>query len=339
MARLPLILALTLLSSPVLAAGEIPFEKVKGWAIERAAPGAKGPPCMMSKAYQDPDDDDAENALVFTPVGDQLVIAFVYEHWTWKKNAKLTVPLVLDKKVALAKSSWIGDGPTLTAVLPDSLLPALLAAKTMVLKLDGADADFKLAGFADAYESLRRCESTAPGAAAPAAAAPAAAAPAAPAPAVVAAAPAAPAPAPAAPVAAPTAAAGAAAFATTPAAAPAPASSTASAHIVQAMTFPGDGNVPPQTAFAVDTPKIVLGIEVRDVKAGDTLTAAWVAEKTDAAPANFAIASVAVPLGASPTVSSSLTKPNAGWPVGQYRVDVSYNGGPVEFSQRFTIKP
>lgn len=336
MARLPLILALTLLSSPVLAAGEIPFETVKGWAVERAAPGSKGPPCMMSKAYKDADDDDAENALVFTPVEDQLVIAFVYEHWTWKKNAKLTVPLVLDKKVAMAKSSWVGDGPTLTAVLPASILPALLAAKTMVLKLDGADADFKLAGFADAYASLRRCESTAPGAAAPAAAAPAA-----PAPAVVAAAPAptaaAPAPAPAA--AAPTAAAGAAAFATAPATAPAPASSTASAHIVQAMTFPGDGNVPPQTAFAADTPKIVLGIEVRDVKAGDTLTAAWIAEKTEAAPANFAIASVAVPLGASPTVASSLTKPNAGWPVGQYRVDVSYNGGPVEFSQRFTIKP
>ncbi|WP_341992697.1 hypothetical protein [Azorhizobium sp. AG788] len=294
MARIAPLIALALLSSPAWAAGEIPFETVKGWEIERSAPGAKGPVCLMSKAYKDADDEDAENALVFAQAGDQIVLSFVYEHWTWKKNEKLRVPLVLDKKVAIAKSAWIGDGPTLTAELPNSIMPSLLAAKTMVLKLDGADADFKLAGFAEAYEALRRCEST---------------------PASAAAAP------------APSAAAGGAA---------APATS---AHIVQAMTFPGDGDVPPQTAFAANTPKIVLGLQVRDVKAGDKLTAAWIAEKTDAAAPNYTIASVAIPLGASPTVSSSLSKPDAGWPPGQYRVDVSYNGGPVEFSQRFTVKP
>lgn len=295
MARLATITALTLLlGGPALAAGETPFESVKGWEVERAAPGSKGPACLMSKSYKDADDDNAENALVFALAGDQAIVTFVYEHWTWDKNEKLQVPLVLDKKVAIAKSAWTGDGQTLTALLPDSIVPNLLAAKTMVLKLDGADADFKLAGFAEAYASLRRCDS-AP-AQAPVAAAPSAAA-------VVAASP------------------------------------SESTHIEKAMTFPGDGNVPPQAAFARTTPKILLALAVRAVKPGDSLTAAWIAEKTDGAPPNFTIASIAIPLGASPTVSSSLSKPDAGWPPGQYRVDVSHNGGPVEFSQRFTVQP
>ncbi len=308
MTRIATITALVLLAGPALAAGETPFETVKGWNIERSAPGSNGPICMMSTSYKDPDDDDAENALVFARAGDEVVISFVYEHWTWRKNEKLRVPLVLDKKVAIAKSAWIGDGQTLTAVLPSSLVPGLLSAKTMVLKLDGADADFKLAGFSQAYEALQRCEST------PAKAA------AAPAPAVVAAAPA--------------AASGAAPSAPVPSAAPA-----SSSHISKAMTFPGDGDVPPQSVFARDTPKILVGLAVRDVKPGDTMTATWIAEDTNASPKNYTIASVSIPLGSSATVSSSLSKPDAGWPAGQYRVDFSYNGGPVEFSQGFSVKP
>ncbi|KQT11989.1 hypothetical protein ASG40_08395 [Methylobacterium sp. Leaf399] len=286
--------ALALFAGPALAAGEIPFEKAGGWEIERAA---RGPACMMSKSYKDPADDNAGNALVFALAGDKVVMTFVYEHWTWDKNEKIRVPLVLDKTTAIAKSAWTGDGQTLTAELPATIVPNLLAAKTMILKLDGADADFNLAGFPQGYESLRRCDS---------------------APAAVVAAAAPPAPAPA----------GAS-----------PAAATPSAHVAQAMTFPGDGDVPPQAVFARDTPKILVAVEVRGVKPGDTLTATWVAEKTGAAaPPNFTIASVAIPLGASPLVSSSVSKPDTGWPPGQYRVDLSHNGGPVEFRQRFAIK-
>lgn len=294
MVRIATLTAFTLLlAGPVLAAGETPFEKVKGWEIERTAPGSKGPACLMSKSYKDTDDDNAENALIFALAGNQAIVTFVYEHWTWDKNEKLQVPLVLDKKVAIAKSAWTGDGQTLTALLPDTIVPNLLAAKTMVLKLDGADADFKLGGFPEAYESLRRCDS------APAKTA-AAAAP--------------------------------------PPAAVAAASQSESAHIEKAMTFPGEGDVPPQTAFARTAPKILLALAVRGVKSGDSLTAAWIAEKTEGTAPNFTITSVQIPLGASPMVSSSLSKPDAGWPPGQYRVDVSHNGGPVEFSQRFTVQ-
>jgi len=338
MARIATLTALVLLAGPALAAGETPFETVKGWAIERTAPGAKGPACLMSTSYKDAEDDDAENALVFALAGDQVVISFIYEHWEWEKNETLRVPLMLDKKVALAKSTWTGDGQTLTAVLPASLVPGLLAAKTLVLKLDGADADFRLAGFAQAYDSLRRCESTPAQTAA--AAPPVAAAPVAP-PAAVAAPEAKP-PADAKPLAEAKPAADTKPPAAAPAPAPAPApeaGASSSRHIEKAMTFPGDGDVPPQSVFARDTPKILVGLAVRDVKPADTLTATWIAVDTDASPKNFKIASVGIPLGQSPTVSTSLSKPDAGWPPGQYRVDFSWNGGPVEFSQSFSVKP
>lgn len=279
MARFGIITALALLAGPAFAAGETPFEKAGGWDIDRTARGAS---CLMSKAYKDANDDNAENGLVFALVADKVVMTFVYEHWTWDKDEKIRVPLVLDKLVAMPKSLWIGDGQTLTAELPDSIVPKLLAARTMVLKLDGADADFNLSGFAQAYESLRRCENT--------------------------------------PKAAPSAAA------------------TSSTHIVQAMTFPGDGDVPPRSTFAADTPKIVLGIQIRGLRPDDKLTATWVAEKTDASPPNFEIVSTSIPTGASELVSSSMTKPSAGWPPGRYRVDLRVNGGPVEFRQYFEIE-
>jgi hypothetical protein len=87
-----------------------------------------------------------------------------------------------------------------------------------------------------------------------------------------------------------------------------------------------------------DTPKIVLGLQVRGVKAGDKLTATWIAEKTDLAPPNFEITSSAIPLGASEFVSASLSKPNAGWPAGRYRVELKLNDDPVEFRQYFQIE-
>ena len=111
-----------------------------------------------------------------------------------------------------------------------------------------------------------------------------------------------------------------------------------SAHIEKAMTFPGDGDVPPQTVFSRDTPKIVLALAVRAVKAGDTITTTWIAEKTEGTAPNFTIGTIAIPLETSAVVASSFSKPDAGWPAGQYRVDVSHNGGPLEFSQRFTVK-
>ncbi|WP_375410677.1 hypothetical protein [uncultured Methylobacterium sp.] len=160
MRHLSLVAALAFIATPALAGGEIPFETTKGWDIERSPPGPNGSSCLMSKTYKDPDDNDAVNALVFALADDKAVMTFVYEHWTWDKNEKIRVPLMLDKRVAIAKSAWTGDGTSLTATVPATLVPNMLAAKKMILKLDGADADFDLAGFPEAYESLRRCDAT-----------------------------------------------------------------------------------------------------------------------------------------------------------------------------------
>ena len=131
--------------------------KAKGWEIERSAPGGNGSTCLMSKSYKDLDA-AAVNALIFGLADDQAIMTFIYEHWTWDKNEKVRVPLMLDKRVAIARHTWTGDGTSLTTTVPATLVPQMLAAKKMILKLDGADGDFDLAGFPEAYESLRRCD-------------------------------------------------------------------------------------------------------------------------------------------------------------------------------------
>ncbi|MCJ2079808.1 hypothetical protein [Methylobacterium sp. J-090] len=74
--------ALGILATSAFGAGEIPFEKAKGWDIERSAPGTSGSTCLMSKSYKDPDDSNAVNALIFALADDQAMMTFIYEHWT-----------------------------------------------------------------------------------------------------------------------------------------------------------------------------------------------------------------------------------------------------------------
>lgn len=81
-------------------------------------------------------------------------------------------------------------------------------------------------------------------------------------------------------------------------------------------------------SFAPDTPKIYLRAGLIDTPAGTKLTSTWVAEDTNgAAPANYKIDSVDLTV-APPidTATFSLSKPNAGWPVGSYRVDLFIDG-------------
>jgi hypothetical protein len=106
------------------------------------------------------------------------------------------------------------------------------------------------------------------------------------------------------------------------------------------MTFPGEGqgDAPPQTVFTPETPKITLGVQPRSVEPGDTVTAAPIAEKTAVAPPNDTIDSIGLTIGADPLVAFRLSKPDAGWPIGEYRVDLRHGDGPVEHSQRFSVK-
>lgn len=79
--------------------------------------------------------------------------------------------------------------------------------------------------------------------------------------------------------------------------------------------------------FATDTPKIFLHATLVDVASGAKLTGTWIAEKTDAAPPDYKIDSVTLTVGALTNIATfSLSKPNAGWPTGDYRVELAIDG-------------
>jgi len=149
-----------LVAQPVSAAERQPFEVVKGWEVERTVGDTSANPCIMTHAYEDKDDNNAANAVVFALRGSSAALVLVYQGWDFDKEESVKVPLFLDKKPIKVKTTWIGDGKTLRTQLPDSVVPDLLAAKTVILRFEDSDADFRIPDFAAGYESLRRCDAT-----------------------------------------------------------------------------------------------------------------------------------------------------------------------------------
>ncbi|CAO4132734.1 hypothetical protein [Methylorubrum extorquens] len=149
-----------LFAQPVSAAERQPFEVVKGWEVERTVGDTSANPCIMTYAYEDKDDNNAANAVVFALRDSSAVMVLVYQGWDFDKEQSVKVPLFLDKKPIKVKTTWIGDGKTLRTQLPDSVVPDLLAAKTVILRFEDSDADFRIPDFAAGYESLRRCDAT-----------------------------------------------------------------------------------------------------------------------------------------------------------------------------------
>jgi hypothetical protein len=85
-----------------------------------------------------------------------------------------------------------------------------------------------------------------------------------------------------------------------------------------------------KATFKPDTPKIFLHTKLADVASGSRLRANWVAEKTQVAPPNYKIDSVELKVGPGmDTARFSMTKPNAGWPEGDYRVDLLIDDKPA----------
>ena len=93
-----------------------------------------------------------------------------------------------------------------------------------------------------------------------------------------------------------------------------------------------------QTTFAPDTAELFLQVALTGVASGSTLTCTWIAEDTHgAAPANFKIAATDIKIGAIDNVGDcSFSKPNAGWPVGTYRVDLAVNGQTIK-NAKFSV--
>jgi len=79
-------------------------------------------------------------------------------------------------------------------------------------------------------------------------------------------------------------------------------------------------------AFTPDTAKIHITADLVDVSPGMKVSSKWIAEKTKVAPPNYEIDSVAMTVAPKINVAHfALSKPNAGWPVGDYRVELSIN--------------
>jgi uncharacterized RDD family membrane protein YckC len=83
--------------------------------------------------------------------------------------------------------------------------------------------------------------------------------------------------------------------------------------------------------FAHDTPKIYLRAKLADVPSGATVKGVWIAEKTQVTPPNYKIDEKEMKVFPMMNeVTYSLGKPNAGWPEGEYRVDLFIAGKPVK---------
>jgi hypothetical protein len=91
--------------------------------------------------------------------------------------------------------------------------------------------------------------------------------------------------------------------------------------------------------FTPTTPKIFLSSKLADVPTGAKLTGTWIAAKTKVAPPNYRIDSVDLTVGPLMNQADfSMTKPNAGWPAGDYRVDL-YINGKLASTVRFKVAP
>ena len=95
-----------------------------------------------------------------------------------------------------------------------------------------------------------------------------------------------------------------------------------------------------ESTFATDTPKIYLSATITDdVASGSKLTVAWISiDSGGVAPANYKIDEVSFDVGALDNhLDASLIKPNNGWPVGTYQVEIIVDGN-LEETVPFSVK-
>lgn len=92
-------------------------------------------------------------------------------------------------------------------------------------------------------------------------------------------------------------------------------------------------------SFSPTTTKIFLRAHMVDVASGSKLVTNWIAVDTNGvAPANYKIDSAEFTAGAlTNTLDANLSKPNNGWPLGKYRVDLTVDGKPAG-SASFTVE-
>ncbi len=84
------------------------------------------------------------------------------------------------------------------------------------------------------------------------------------------------------------------------------------------------------STFKPQTAKIFLRAKLVDVASGSTVKSEWIAVKTKVAPPNYKIDGVVLKVGPlANRVDFSLSKPNAGWPEGDYRIALFIDDKPA----------
>jgi uncharacterized RDD family membrane protein YckC len=87
---------------------------------------------------------------------------------------------------------------------------------------------------------------------------------------------------------------------------------------------------PARKVFKPNTAKIHVRAALSDISPGTRLKSEWIAVKTEVAPANHKIDSHEMKAGpGAKTAHFSFSKPTAGWPEGDYRVDLFVDGKPA----------
>jgi hypothetical protein len=96
--------------------------------------------------------------------------------------------------------------------------------------------------------------------------------------------------------------------------------------------------VNPTTVFRPDSPRIACVFKIEGAGIGTRVKSVWIAEDVGAkAPPNYKIDEKSLALPFINSGSFTLSKPNKGWPVGSYRLEV-YIGSTLAKTVKFTVK-
>ena len=136
--------------------------EIGGWTVS-AKPDSNGT-CLAARAYDDKDDDNKKNSVVFGLIKDkavtQMVMVLGYEGWNFDKGEAVVGDLIIDGKTIYKKWKWEGDGKVLTAVFNDTgtVVPVVGAAKKIVLHFgtDG-EANFLIPNAGLALGAVQLC--------------------------------------------------------------------------------------------------------------------------------------------------------------------------------------
>ncbi len=95
----------------------------------------------------------------------------------------------------------------------------------------------------------------------------------------------------------------------------------------------------PASSFAADVLKLYAFFRTKGTEKGEKLRAVWIAEDVgEAAPTNTKIDESTLTADQDDFYGAfSLSKPNKGWPLGKYRVEI-YDGDELATTVKFTIK-